>query len=42
FNHTCGQRLPRFVRRGFSFSKKLDNPIGAVWFFIPRDNPQLA
>ncbi|MFM1841554.1 MAG: hypothetical protein RLZZ490_285 [Cyanobacteriota bacterium] len=30
FNNTCGRRLPCLVRKGLSFPKKLDNPIGGV------------
>lgn len=42
FNNTCRQRLSRLVRKSLSFSKKLDNHIGAVWFFIHHYNAQLA
>jgi insertion element IS1 protein InsB len=33
-NHTMRQRVSRLVRKTLSFSKKLENPIGAIWVFI--------
>jgi insertion element IS1 protein InsB len=30
------------VRQSLSFSKKLDNHIGAIWYFIHHYNEQLA
>jgi insertion element IS1 protein InsB len=33
-NHTFRQRCSRLVRKALSFSKKLANPIGAIWLFI--------
>jgi insertion element IS1 protein InsB len=35
FNNTLRQRCSRLVRRTLSFSKKLANHIGAIWYF-PR------
>jgi insertion element IS1 protein InsB len=34
FNNTLRQRIARLVRKTLSFSKKLENHIGAVWYFI--------
>jgi insertion element IS1 protein InsB len=34
FNNTLRQRCSRLVRKALSFSKKLDNHIGALWYFI--------
>jgi IS1 family transposase len=34
FNNTLRQRVSRLVRKTLSFSKKLDNHIGAIWNFI--------
>src|SRR6185295_12848508 len=36
-NNTIRQRCSRLVRKGLSFSKKLANHLGAIWFFI-RDS----
>lgn len=41
-NNTLRQRISRLVRKSLSFSKKLDNHIGAVWYFIHHYNAQLA
>ncbi|QYO68501.1 IS1 family transposase [Leptolyngbya sp. 7M] len=41
FNHTLRQRVSRFVRRTLSFSKNLDNHIGAIWNFIHYYNEQI-
>lgn len=41
-NNTFRQRLSRLVRKSLSFSKKLDNHIGAIWYFIHHYNAQLA
>lgn len=38
FNCTLRQRCARLVRKTLSFSKKLDNLIGAVWLFIHHYN----
>jgi len=42
FNNTVRQRLARFARETLSFSKKLENHIGAIWFFVHHYNAQLA
>jgi IS1 family transposase len=34
FNNTLRQRVSRWVRRALSFSKSLENRIGAIWYFI--------
>ncbi|NET38137.1 MAG: IS1 family transposase, partial [Cyanothece sp. SIO1E1] len=41
-NNTLRQRISRLVRKSLSFSKKLDNHIGAIWYFIHDYNAQLA
>ncbi|MGZ8143928.1 MAG: IS1 family transposase, partial [Methylosarcina sp.] len=39
-NGTLRQRIARLVRKTLSFSKKLDNHIGAIWYFIHHYNTQ--
>ncbi len=34
FNNTMRQRISRLVRATLSFSKKLENHVGAIWYFI--------
>jgi hypothetical protein len=41
FNNTLRQRVGRLVRKTLSFSKKLSNHIGAVWYFIHYYNASL-
>jgi insertion element IS1 protein InsB len=41
FNCTLRQRVSRLVRDTLSFSKKLDNHIGAIWYFIHSYNSSL-
>ena len=41
-NNTFRQRISRLVRKSLSFSKKLDNHIGAIWYFIHDYNARLA
>jgi len=41
-NNTLRQRISRLVRASLSFSKKLNNHIGAVWYFIHGYNAELA
>jgi insertion element IS1 protein InsB len=41
FNCTLRQRVSRLVRKTLSFSKKLDNHIGAIWYFIHHYNASL-
>jgi IS1 family transposase len=42
FNNTLRQRLSRLVRKSLSFSKNLQNHIGAIWYFIHHYNAQIA
>jgi IS1 family transposase len=37
-NNTLRQRISRLVRKTLSFSKTLENHIGAIWTFIHDDN----
>jgi IS1 family transposase len=41
FNNTLRQRVARLVRKTLSFSKSLDNHIGAVWYFVHHYNASL-
>ncbi|PZU97810.1 MAG: hypothetical protein DCE90_06355 [Pseudanabaena sp.] len=40
-NCTLRQRVGRLVRKTLSFSKKLENHIGAIFFFAHHDNSSL-
>ncbi len=40
-NNTLRQRISRLVRQSLSFSKKLDNHIGAIWNFIHHYNQKI-
>lgn len=42
FNNTLRQRISRLVRKSLSFSKNVENHIGAIWYFIHDYNAQLA
>jgi IS1 family transposase len=42
FNCTLRQRVSRLVRKTLSFSKKLDNHIGAIWYFVHHYNASLS
>ena len=42
FNCTIRQRISRFVRKTLSFSKKIENHIGAIWYFIHNYNASLS
>jgi IS1 family transposase len=42
FNNTMRQRISRLVRATLSFSKKLENHLGAIWYFIHHYNAVLA
>ncbi len=42
FNCTLRQRVSRLVRKTLSFSKKLSNHIGAIWYFVHHYNASLA
>ena len=37
-NNTLRQRISRLVRKSLSFSKKIENHIGAVWLFVHHYN----
>ena len=41
-NNTLRQRIGRLVRKTLSFSKKLSNHIGAVWYFVHYYNTSLT
>ena len=41
FNCTLRQRVSRLVRKTLSFSKKLENHVGAIWHFIHHYNASL-
>ena len=41
-NNTFRQRVSRLVRASLSFSKNLNNHIGAIWYFIHGYNAELA
>ncbi len=42
FNCTLRQRVSRLVRKTLSFSKKIENHIGAIWYFIHHYNASLT
>ena len=42
FNNTMRQRISRLVRKTLSFSKKLENHLGAIWYFIHHYNASLS
>jgi len=42
FNCTFRQRVSRLVRKTLSFSKKLSNHIGAIWYFVHGYNASLV
>lgn len=41
-NTTLRQRISRLVRKTLSFAKKLENHIGAIWYFVHHYNAALA
>jgi IS1 family transposase/transposase-like protein len=41
FNNTLRQRVSRLVRKTLSFSKNIDNHVGAIWNFIHHYNAQI-
>lgn len=41
FNCTLRQRISRLVRKTLSFSKKLENHLGAIWYFVHYYNSSL-
>lgn len=40
-NNTLRQRVSRLVRKTLSFSKSLENHIGAIWYFVHYYNASL-
>ena len=42
FNNTLRQQMSRLARKTLSFSKSLENQIGAIWYFIHHYNPHSA
>lgn len=42
FNLTARQRISRLVRKTLSFSKKIENHIGAIWYFIHYYNGSIC
>ena len=42
FNLTLRQRVSRLVRKTLSFSKKIENHIGAIWYFVHHYNLNIA
>lgn len=42
FNNTLRQRVSRLVRKTLSFSKDLENHIGAIWYFVHHYNASLV
>jgi insertion element IS1 protein InsB len=40
-NNTFRQRIARLVRKTLSFSKKVENHLGAIWYFIHDYNEKL-
>jgi len=42
FNLTLRQQISRLVRKTLSFSKKIENHIGAIWNFIHYYNAEIA
>jgi insertion element IS1 protein InsB len=41
FNNTLRQRVSRLVRKTLSFSKSLENHVGAIWYFVNYYNASL-
>lgn len=41
FNNTLRQRVSRLVRKTLSFSKNIENHVGAIWNFIHHYNAQI-
>ena len=41
FNNTLRQRVSRLVRKTLSFSKSVENHIGAIWYFVHYYNDSL-
>lgn len=41
-NNTLRQRISRLVRKTLSFSKKFENHIGVIWYFIHHYNAVIS
>ena len=41
-NNTLRQRIYRLVRKTLYFSKKLENHLGAIWYFIHHHHQAIA
>ncbi|PPT08239.1 hypothetical protein CKA32_005719 [Geitlerinema sp. FC II] len=41
FNNTLRQHVSRLVRKTLYFSKKLENHIGAIWYFVHHYNASI-
>ncbi|MDB9494651.1 IS1 family transposase, partial [Spirulina major CS-329] len=41
FNNTLRQRCSRLVKKGLSYSKKVFNHEGAIWYFIHHYNASI-
>ncbi|MEM1370122.1 MAG: IS1 family transposase, partial [Cyanobacteria bacterium P01_H01_bin.15] len=41
FNCTVRQRVSQLVRKTLSFSKKIENHVGAIWLFVHHYNASL-
>lgn len=41
-NNTLRQRISRLVHKTLSFSKKVENHIGAIWYVVHHENASLA
>lgn len=41
-NNTLRQRVGRLVRKTLSFSKKLSNHVGAIWYFVHHYNASVC
>ena len=42
YNGTLRQRISRRVRKALSFSKKLENQMGAIWHFVHHYNKSVT
>ena len=42
FNNTIRQRISRLARKTLSFTKKISNHMGAIWYFIHSYNANLS
>ena len=42
FNCTLRQRVSRLVRKALSFSKIIENHVGAIWYFVHHYNAMIT